>query len=193
MWFTRDERPRWAGRSGSARGDGANRSVQRGAVTGVAQAPAGAADAGTARPGLLGHRDQLRAGDHGRDPGGARASGRSGRPKDAAAARAAGPAAARIRAMTADSWLTRTRRPAPGPRISALAQPRAPPQPDPASSVIGRNRHAGRDVEVVPVLPGQHRGQAEERPGGDRPGGCVQPQPGGPVHGVAGQARGARS
>ena len=47
-----------------------------------------------------------------------------------------------------------------------------------------------RDVHVVPVLLGEHRRQAVERPGGDRADDRGEPQPGGPVHRVTQQSGG---
>ena len=57
-----------------------------------------------------------------------------------------------------------------------------------ASIVIGSAERSRRDVEVIPVLPGQHRRQPEQRAGRDRAG-RPQPQPRRPVHQVAGQSR----
>ena len=70
----------------------------------------------------------------------------------------------------------------------ALAQPRAAAQPHRRLQRHRQEQRAQRDVEMVPVLPGHHRGQAEQRAGRDRAR-LAQPQPGGPVHHVAQQAR----
>ena len=75
-------------------------------------------------------------------------------------------------AMTADSWLTRMQAPSTTPRISAGRRP-GPTQPDRGLDGQRQEHGARDDVQVGPVLLGQHRGQPEERARRDRPGlGC---------------------
>jgi hypothetical protein len=68
----------------------------------------------------------------------------------------------------------------------ALAAAGAAAQPDRGLQGHGQEQRPEGDVEVVPVLPGEHGGQAEQGAGGDGAG-RLEPEPGGAVHDVAQQ------
>src|SRR6202046_2672194 len=73
-----------------------------------------------------------------------------------------------------------------GAEDHALAAAGTAAQPDRGLQGHGQEQRPEGDVEVVPVLPGEHGGQAEQGAGGDGAG-RLEPEPGGAVHDVAQQ------
>ena len=113
------------------------------------------------------HRDELRAGHDRRGRAPSERPPAGPRPRNGGAARAAAPRPTRMAARTADSWSVSTAAPSAAPRITAARRSPGPGAAAPtASRVIGRNIAPSRDVQVVPVLPGQHRrtGRRSARP-----------------------------
>ncbi len=73
------------------------------------------------------------------------------------------------------------------PEEQRLRPAGAAAQPDGGFQRDRQEQHTGRDVQLEPGMPGDLRGQPEERPGRDRAELAGQPEPGRTVHGVAGQ------
>ena len=175
----------------ATRGDGANRPGRPGAVMLGGHGQQVRVDRRRRRDtGLLGHGDELRAGHHQGGHAGRTRQPRPPRPGRAgAAATAPGSPRARIAGQHRGLLVDQHRGAQHHAEDQRLAAAWARRSRTAASSAAAGTRAPGRDVQVGPVLLGEHRGQAEERPGRDRAGLRAQPQPGRPVHRVAEQAR----
>ena len=92
-----------------------------------------------------------------------------------------------ISTRTNDSWSVSRLAPRTTPRITACLRPGLAAQPHRRLERQRQEHRPGRQVELVPGMPGHDGGQPEECAGEDRAGLRGQPQPCQPVGGVAQQ------